>query len=390
MNTKVTQMMELLFRDVAPSEEVTALREEVQNNCQDRFEDLVRGGLSEEEALAAVMESLKGMEDVLKEYPRKDAPAQKPEEAPAGAPKAEEKKADQPDSAAFPAERIRAIQARLTGCDVEVLAGGDGVTLEKQGPVHYELEEDGTLKIWQERITGNLFQGISWEQSVTSFEHFGDAMNRLAQNITNLVSGKLGELSGGTETRLTLRLPEGFHPQVDLRTMSGDIAWSEAVPGGEFVLGSTSGDLQVRIDPEILLPGAECSSTSGDAELCLSAETARISTVSGDIRWKGDAGALEINSTSGDVDAEGRIRLANLKSTSGDLHLTLGGGEPAEVNANTVSGSVHVRLTGDPAAVQASLKTVSGTLRTQGVDLAEEAPVTVAANTVSGSLRISR
>ena len=79
MNTKVSQIIELLFRDIQPSEEVQALREEVQNNCQDRFEDLVQGGLSEEEALAAVMESLKGMEDVLKDYPRKETNVQKSE-----------------------------------------------------------------------------------------------------------------------------------------------------------------------------------------------------------------------------------------------------------------------------------------------------------------------
>ena len=36
MNTKVTQMIELLFRDVQESDEVQALREEVLNNCQDR------------------------------------------------------------------------------------------------------------------------------------------------------------------------------------------------------------------------------------------------------------------------------------------------------------------------------------------------------------------
>ena len=71
MNAKVTQMIELLFRDVEGSEEVQALHDEVLNNCHDRFEDLVRSGLSEDEALAAVMESLTGMEDVLKEYPRK-------------------------------------------------------------------------------------------------------------------------------------------------------------------------------------------------------------------------------------------------------------------------------------------------------------------------------
>ena len=112
--------------------------------------------------------------------------------------------------------------------------------------------------------------------------------------------------------------------------------------------------------------------------------------MSGNIRWEGDAGVLEMNSTSGDADAVGRIRLANLKSTSGDLNLVMADDIPAEINASTVSGGVHLRLTGERGDVQASLKTVSGSIRTQGIDLSEDAPVIVQANTVSGSLRISK
>ena len=388
MNTKVSQIIELLFRDIQPSEEVQALREEVQNNCQDRFEDLVQGGLSEEEALAAVMESLKGMEDVLKDYPRKETNVQKSE--PDAPEDSTEEKKNEPEKASFSPEAVKAIAAQLTSCQVEVDLSGDQVILEKQGPVHYELEADGTLRIWQERVSGHLLRGISLEESISSFEHFGDAINRLAQNITRLVSDKIGEISGNIETRLVLRLPASLRPEVNIRTMSGDISWTGAVPGECFVLGSTSGDIMVRIDQDILLPGAELSSTSGDAELHLSAETARINTVSGDIRWEGDAGVLEMNSTSGDADAVGRIRLANLKSTSGDLNLSLADDLPAEINASTVSGGIHLRLTGDRGDAQASLKTVSGSIRTQGIDLSEDAPVVIQANTVSGSLRISK
>ena len=389
MNTKVTQMIELLFRDVAPSEEVQALREEVLNNCQDRFEDLVRGGLREEEALAAVMESLKGMEDVLKEYPRKEE--EKTEESSEQAREdTQEKKQPEPDTAAFRPEEIHAIHAQLAGCDVEVLVGGDEILLEKDGPVHYEREENGTLRIWQERIAENLFKGISLEESISSFEHFGDAMNRLAKNFSQLFSGKMERMSQDRETRMVLRLPESFHPEVRMRTTSGDISWKDAVPGDVFVLGTTSGDIQVRIDQSILLSETEFSSTSGDAELHLSAASARISTVSGDISWDGDAGVLEMNSTSGDAEAKGRIRLMNLNATSGDLNLELADDLPAEVKVNTVSGDIHLRLNGTRGEAAAKLQTVSGDIRTHGIDLVEEAPVTVEASTVSGSLRISR
>ena len=98
---------------------------------------------------------------------------------------------------------------------------------------------------------------------------------------------------------------------------------------------------------------------------------------------------LETNSTSGDTEASGRIRMMNLNATSGDLSIELADDLPAEVKANTVSGSVHVRLKGERKEAAAKLQSVSGEIRTHGVDLTQEAPVTIEANTVSGSLRIS-
>ena len=388
MNTRVTQMIELLFRDVQPSEEVQALYEEVQNNCQDRFEDLVRNGLSEEEALAAVMESLKGMEDVLKEYPRKEE--EKKEAAPEKDAEPETEKRQEPETASFAPDTVKYIQAQMAGCDVEVVAGGEEIVLEKKGNVHYEMQEDGTLRIWQERAAENLFRGISWEESFTSFDHFGDAMNRLMQNISHVVSGKIGEISGDSENHLVLRLPSTAHPEVCMRTTGGDILWKDATPGSHFELGSTSGDIRVQIDQDILLPETEVSSTSGDAELRMSAATARVHTVSGDIVWNGDAGVLEMNTTSGDADVAGRIRMMNLNATSGDLTLELEDDVPSEVKANTVSGGIHVRLTGSRGEAQASLNSVSGKMHTHGIDLSEDAPVIIEAKTVSGSLRISK
>lgn len=115
MNEKVTQMVSLLFRDVADSEEVQALHDEVLNNCQDRYADLIASGLSEEESLAAVMESLKGMEEVLKEYPRREPEPQQPEEQ------------SGPSLFSFEPEDIRALDAQLTSCDVEVLTSDEGM-----------------------------------------------------------------------------------------------------------------------------------------------------------------------------------------------------------------------------------------------------------------------
>ena len=54
MNATVQRIVELLFEDLEMSAEVQAIKDEVMNNCQERYEDLLAQGLSEDEAIAAI------------------------------------------------------------------------------------------------------------------------------------------------------------------------------------------------------------------------------------------------------------------------------------------------------------------------------------------------
>ena len=388
MNEKVIQIVALLFKDVQPSDEVQALHDEVLNNCQDRFADLTRNGLSEEEALAAVMESLKGMDDVLKEYPRQDAPDFK-ELNLDDAEIAEDsctKDTENPVRAHFNSRDIQVIESNLTFCDVRVETSESDFSMEITGPVFSELKEDGTLRFWQEKVADNLFKGISWEQSFNSFESFGDAIGKLGQNIGQLVNR--GLKLEAQEAKLLLQIPASMHPDIRIRTTSGEISWEKASPGREFTLGSTSGDIQVAIDNSFLLPRADISTTSGEAEIRLSAEEAFLHTVSGDISWEGDAGSLEMVSTSGDAEAVGRIRDIRMNSTSGDLNLELLEDGKVTVTVNTVSGDIDVRLPAASREVSAELNTVSGDIRQRGISIVPDAPIQISANTISGDLKI--
>ena len=47
------------------TDEVQALYDETMSNCQERYQDMTSRGLSDDDAIAAVVESLKGMEDVI-------------------------------------------------------------------------------------------------------------------------------------------------------------------------------------------------------------------------------------------------------------------------------------------------------------------------------------
>ena len=54
MNDTVARIVEIMFQDVEVNDEVTAIRDEVMNNCQERYNDLVNAGISEDDAIAAV------------------------------------------------------------------------------------------------------------------------------------------------------------------------------------------------------------------------------------------------------------------------------------------------------------------------------------------------
>ena len=84
MNQTVKRIVDLLFEDTVENEETRALHEELMNNCQEHYEDLISRGLSEEEATGEVVDSLKGMKDVIDGYPKKSGAAQPKEEKPAG------------------------------------------------------------------------------------------------------------------------------------------------------------------------------------------------------------------------------------------------------------------------------------------------------------------
>ena len=389
MNEKIVQMIDLLFRDVETSEEVRALREEVLNNCQDRYEDLIRGGVNEEEALAAVMESLKGMEEVLREYPRKGESAgdDGAAEAETEAQEKEEEKAAPPREVFFAPEQVKTLETRLNSCDVKAeLSDGDRIEVERTEDVFVELKPDGTLLISQESTTDQLFGGISWKSSLNSFASFGEAMDQLAQNVGRVVTR--GFSKNRTESRVRIRIPAAAHPAARIRTTCGSIGWKDAVPGEIFSAQTTSGSVRVELDESYLLPEVKIGTVSGDVDADLSAEKVALSTISGDISWNGRTDRLELSTTSGDVDAVCAAGEIVLNTTSGDVALELRDDAPAKVAANSVSGDVSLRVPGSVRKVSAQLKSLSGEVRTRGVENAEDAEIRIESNTVSGDLKV--
>lgn len=109
MNTTVARIVEIMFQDTIMNDEVTAIKDEVMNNCQERYEDLVARGMDEDIAIAAVVDSLKGMEEVIAQYPKKatTVPYQEQDE-------------DTEKDLAFAPEQLDAINLLLTSEDVNI------------------------------------------------------------------------------------------------------------------------------------------------------------------------------------------------------------------------------------------------------------------------------
>ena len=76
MNATICGLIDTLFKDTVDTIETRTMREELLNNCLEHYNDLIGRGLSETEAIDAVVESLKGMKEVIDEYPRKTEAAQ--------------------------------------------------------------------------------------------------------------------------------------------------------------------------------------------------------------------------------------------------------------------------------------------------------------------------
>ena len=68
MNATICGIVDMLFKDTVDNAETRALREELLNNCLEHYQDLVSRGLSETEAIDAVVESLNGMKEIIDEY----------------------------------------------------------------------------------------------------------------------------------------------------------------------------------------------------------------------------------------------------------------------------------------------------------------------------------
>jgi DUF4097 and DUF4098 domain-containing protein YvlB len=161
--------------------------------------------------------------------------------------------------------------------------------------------------------------------------------------------------------------------ELQVKTASGDV--EAGAVAGDLRLHSASGDLRcVRVNGRVSVRTA-----SGDVEIGSAADRIDVRGNSGDVRLGDVAGDLSIAGASGDIHvlsiASGR---AQLRSASGSVEVGVARGVALQVDASSVSGSVHsdIALSDVPAQPEGSSR--------------EGDKVVLTARTVSGNILVTR
>lgn len=395
MNDTITKIVNLLFADVVENEETMAMREEILNNCQERYQDLVSGGVEPETATAAIVESLKGMEEIISQYPKKSvenmpADEQAFREAGFGAvaqdylEEAYTARENADGEYVFPGADVKSISIGLMNDDLIMGVSDDGM-------VH--VLSNGNLKQLRAILSGGNLrierlvdeddpEADSGFHMDVHASNLGELFQSIFSNFTlkKLVNG-IARLNDSME--ITLLVPETCAISVNITSTNGDVT-AEDVRMNDFHMTSTSGDVEMR---DVVMNSLRMTTTSGDVDLSTvevlgemqlrttsgdisfdgSCKNVVINTVSGDVDMNATLETAEIKTVSGDVDVtseDATIRVFNAKSTSGDLTLTLPEGVPVEAHCRSVSGYVNQSHTShsDSAWVSVQMQTVSGNI----------------------------
>ena len=367
MNQTVKRIVDILFQDVVENEETMALHEELMNNCQEHYQDLVDRGLSEDEAVAEVVESLKGMKDVIAQYPKKAASA--------GSAAKEEEGINR----TF--EGADSLRVETSDQDIYVSPSGDGL-------IHIYCDDPEGMTAEQ---TGNrlIITGAKKKDRVGPALEMKEGEEITLTGILNMVGKAIRSVATSFTNGAPIRIevPDGQMAVIELTSRSGDIQCSCAM-ARKMTAKSTSGE--VKLDPvtEKTAEKLVVSTVSGDAEVHGSALDAEVSSMSGDVTVDGVFEKLEMKSTSGDAEFTGSVLKLSISSISGDADATVENKTLSRIDAKSTSGSVEINLPDGLTSVHAECSTVSGDCLSRVSDAGAGALVQIRAKSISGDVTV--
>ena len=367
MNQTVKRIVDILFQDTVENDETRALHEELMNNCQEHYQDLIDRGLSEDEAISEVVDSLKGMKDVIAEYPKK---THEPEAGTAEA------------GGNWTFDGADTLKAETTDQDLYVSPSADGrIHIYCDDPEGLTCEKTGSTV----SIRGALKRNKVAANFEKKFENEEITLNGILNMVGNAIRSVTASFQAGAPIRI--EVPDGRMKAIELNTRSGDVECSCAM-AREMAVRSTSGD--VTLDPveEKTAERLLVSTVSGEADVHGSAMDAEVSSMSGDVSVDGVFEKLRIKSTSGDAEFSGSAADVNAVSVSGDTDITIENRTVKRVEARSTSGDVEIKLPEGLQSVHAECSTTSGECLSRISDAGSGAAVQVRAKSISGDVTV--
>lgn len=376
MNDTVARIVEIMFQDVEMNEETSAIRDEVMNNCQERYLDLVSSGMNEDDAIAAVIESLKGMEEVLAPYKMKANRHEADNELDDLDDLDDEEEGER--NMTFRAEKIHQISACLISEDITLEASADDdyhvIWDANDNPLIHAEMVNGVLKV--ERRLGDAVKterdgNVDFSDFVRTedgkieinMDGFESAMKSMGEKIKMQFSNCVGISFGAAGSEVTIQIPEYAIPHVKLLTTSGDIE-VQNVALTDLIVTSTSGDIDVDLDEDANLSRAEIRTTSGDIEANFYADIAQITSTSGDVTVEGRVNDLMVSAISGDIDMRADVVNITFRTVSGDVEMDFDGDAVRTVNGSTISGDIEIDLPSGLGFMDIRTQTRSGDVTT--------------------------
>ena len=367
MNQTVKRIVDILFQDTVENDETRALHEELMNNCQEHYEDLIARGLSEDEAVGEVVDSLKGMKDVIAQYPKKEVAA--------GSMKQETSTGTWQFTGADTLKVDTWNQDIFVGpsadSDIHVYCEDpEGLTAESTG---------GTVRVTGVKKTEKAASAFQMQdgEEIT----FSGLLNMVGNAIRNVTNSFIN----GPEIRV--EVPDGKMLEIELNSRSGDVECTCAM-ARKMTARSTSGEVSLEpVDEktaEILL----VSTVSGDAEVHGSALDGEVNSMSGEVKVDGVFDTLRIKSTSGNVEFTGTVKELTASSISGDADVTVENTSVEHIDAKSTSGDVEINLPSGLRSVHAECSTVSGSCLSRVSDAGPGAAVQIRAKSVSGDVTV--
>ncbi len=389
MNDNVTGVVDLLFRDIEESEEVMSIRDEIMNNCQERYDNMIASGYSEEEALGAVADSLKGMDEVLKDYPRKRQYTE------ADFSKEKTGGEERGDDVGIDWDILRAFRINVRSANVEVC--------ETEGRQTLEMTQGAATRL-EARMEGDALV-ITQEPALDRPQAEAPRDNGILGMLAKLLENAIRSFPDGEESSVRILLPRNRLRSAQIHTLSGDIRFEASADSIDLQTASGECSVSVPVKNDFAdgkqfadvpdsgneasgkTPALKAASISGGVDVHGDFSSAVITTTSGDIEFIGTAGELKFKTVSGDIDADTVSAVVSGSSVSGDIELADKIGE-GEIRLESISGDIEVELPNAGGGIRAEAGTRSGDVNYYNIALRDDAPLKVRLKTVSGDVTV--